>query len=46
MNGKIEYEVECIVPEEIDEDKIKEIICNKIANVLILENSQNCTFVD
>lgn len=39
------WNVECIVNEEITEEDMKDIICSKIANVLIREEIQNCTLV-
>ncbi len=43
MNCK--WIVECIVKEELTEENMKDIICSKIANVLIREEIQNRTLV-
>ncbi len=43
MNCK--WNVECIVNEELTEENMKDIICSKIANVLIREEIQNRTLV-
>lgn len=40
------FKVECIVPKEIPEEKLQDIICSKIANVIISEEKKNCTFVE
>lgn len=40
------WNVECIVKEDLTEEKMQEIVCSKIANVLINENNQNCTLVN
>lgn len=38
------YKVESIMPENIDIEKIKNIICYKIASLIIYQEEKNCTF--
>lgn len=40
------WNVECIVKEDLTEETMQEIVCSKIANVLINENNQNRTLVN
>ena len=40
------WNVECITNREITEEEMQEIICSKIANVLIKEENENYTLVN
>lgn len=40
------FKVECITLNEVTEEQLQNIICSKIANVIISEEKENCTFVE
>ena len=40
------WNVECITNKEITEDEMQDIVCSKIANVLINEENENHTLVN
>ena len=40
------WNVECITNRDVTEEEMQEIICSKIANVLIKEENKNCTLVN
>lgn len=40
------FKVDCIIPKQISEEKLQDIICSKIANVIISEEDQNHTIDD
>lgn len=40
------FKVECITPKEIPEEQMQDIICSKIANVIISKEKENYTFVE
>lgn len=41
---KCEYEIEHIFHNSLSFEEMKEIICEKIARLIILEEKRNCTF--